>query len=490
MEPARFSDWEEPIDEEELEAVFRSASAASSTRKRLRVIYADEGGIRNPAVAQGEGADDSGSRLICRRNGRRLPNWGAASDPWPSPSRMGIACESGSPDGGAGTEGRTGAGSASDPWRVLSPPSCRRVDLEVKYPLMSFGGRIVYGRTVSEVEKATRQLLEIIKSKKENLEKISMGFDLEWRPTFRRGEIPRKVAVMQICVDTSHCFVLHIIHSGIPSILKSVLEDSSYVKVGVAIAGDALKMLKDYCVQVAPLDDLSSFANLKLGGTHKTWSLSSLTEMLTCKQLAKPKKIRLGNWEVDMLSRDQLHYAATDAFASWYLYEVLRSVTDEGSKELSWCTYPGRKWGQHLKVAVLMTRWKKSPMQLHSICAMGVAASAPLVHKPILRFIFFKDHLQIARACLAFKDHSQAARMLSRFEIQFMAVKRMEQGIPHQNPIVILLEETHRLQQWRPFAWGVMDILRSLVVISANEGRAAGSGDQHCSISFLHSGSH
>lgn len=39
-------------------------------------------------------------------------------------------------------------------------------------------------------------------------------------------------------------------------------------------------------------------------------------------QLKKPKKIRLGNWETPVLSEAQLEYAATDAFASWYLYQV------------------------------------------------------------------------------------------------------------------------------------------------------------------------
>lgn len=34
-----------------------------------------------------------------------------------------------------------------------------------------------------------------------------------------------------------------------------------------------------------------------------------------------------------------------------------------------------------------------------------------------------------------------------------------------------------------------MDIVRSLLVISVNDGRISGSGDQQCSISFLHSGS-
>jgi werner syndrome-like exonuclease len=39
-------------------------------------------------------------------------------------------------------------------------------------------------------------------------------------------------------------------------------------------------------------------------------------------QLEKPSKIRMGNWETDILRKEQLQYAATDAFASWFLYEV------------------------------------------------------------------------------------------------------------------------------------------------------------------------
>jgi hypothetical protein len=40
-------------------------------------------------------------------------------------------------------------------------------------------------------------------------------------------------------------------------------------------------------------------------------------------QLKKPSKIRMGNWETPFLSKEQLEYAATDAFASWFLYQVL-----------------------------------------------------------------------------------------------------------------------------------------------------------------------
>lgn len=186
----------------------------------------------------------------------------------------------------------------------------------------------MYCRTPVEAEHAAMELFDKIKARKQNEDRISLGFDIEWKPTFKPGEAPRKAALMQLCMDTSHCYVIHIIYSGIPPILKALLEDFLSVKVGVWIANDAMKISRDYNVNVGPLGDLSEYANLKLDGFPKRWSLSSLTEMLTCKELAKPPKIRMGNWEANPLSREQLLYAATDAFVSWYLYEVLKTFPD------------------------------------------------------------------------------------------------------------------------------------------------------------------
>jgi len=157
---------------------------------------------------------------------------------------------------------------------------------------------------------------------------VSLGFDLEWRPFPRRGEPPCKVAVMQLCMEKTLCYVLHIAHSGVPPKLKSLLEDNSSIKVGICIDNDARKMLNDYDTCVQPLMDLSILANAKLAGPPKRWSLASLTEMITCKELPKPSNIRMGNWEADVLTKKQLQYAATDAYISWYLYEALQSLPD------------------------------------------------------------------------------------------------------------------------------------------------------------------
>ncbi|KAG4923054.1 hypothetical protein JHK82_048954 [Glycine max] len=206
-------------------------------------------------------------------------------------------------------------------------PHPRPCDSRMTLPVMKFSGQISYSRTFDAVEKAATKLLQILQEKTTDMMQTAIGFDIEWKPTFRKGVPPGKVAVMQICGDTRHCHVLHLIHSGIPQNLQLLLEDPTVLKVGAGIDGDAVKVFRDYNISVKGVTDLSFHANQKLGGDHK-WGLASLTEKLLSKQLKKPNKIRLGNWEAPVLSKEQLEYAATDAFASWCLYQAIKDLPD------------------------------------------------------------------------------------------------------------------------------------------------------------------
>lgn len=208
-------------------------------------------------------------------------------------------------------------------------------EITMRYPEISFKGHIMYSRTAREAEKAAEELLTFVQTTKQNDGQVALGFDIEWKPTFKRGVAPGKAAVMQICGSNSRCNVIHIFHSGITQKLQSLLEDPAVVKVGVCIANDAYKVLQDYNVSVKSVEDLSDLANQKLGGPPRKWSLARLTETLICKQLPKPYKIRLGNWEAKVLSKEQSQYAAADAFVSWYLYQVLLRLPEpvNGSTE-------------------------------------------------------------------------------------------------------------------------------------------------------------
>ncbi|XP_009608577.1 3'-5' exonuclease-like isoform X2 [Nicotiana tomentosiformis] len=206
--------------------------------------------------------------------------------------------------------------------------SSTQAKIVMQYPEISFKGHVIYSRTTKEVEKSAVELLNFVEEKKRKEGHVALGFDIEWKPSFRKGVAPGKAAVMQICGDMSSCYVLHIIHSGIPQTLQSLLEDPTILKVGVCIAHDAYKVSLDHNVSVKTLEDLSELANKKFDEEPKKWSLASLTEKLLAKQLPKPSKIRLGNWEANELSKEKLYYAATDAFVSWYLYQALKSLPE------------------------------------------------------------------------------------------------------------------------------------------------------------------
>ncbi|XP_021749162.1 Werner Syndrome-like exonuclease isoform X1 [Chenopodium quinoa] len=304
-------DWDKPFSNEELEAIEAAFEAATSTISATP--SSSSSSFKTPRSSSSvNGDDDPNTRPTTRR---RLPG--------------SISCSNGE----LGSSPNSGS-------FALTPCSRNRAfhhqgSVKMKYPALNFCGRIVYSRTTEEVEEATLEILKFLEARKCETGRAVLGLDIEWKPSFDRGIPQGKAAVMQICGGMHHCYVLHIIHSGIPGSLQSLLEDSTYIKVGVGIDNDAVKVFHDHNVSIKSLEDLSSMANQKLGGVPKQWSLSSLVETFTCKQLLKPKKIRLGNWEADPLSKAQLRYAATDAFASWYLYEVLETFSDlpENQKE-------------------------------------------------------------------------------------------------------------------------------------------------------------
>ncbi|XP_052302740.1 3'-5' exonuclease-like isoform X2 [Populus trichocarpa] len=203
----------------------------------------------------------------------------------------------------------------------------------MRYPALKFRGQILYSRTSMEVEKAARELLQSLKVKK--------------------GVLPGKTAVMQICGNTSLCHAMHIFHSGITS-LQFLLEDSTLVKVGVGISSDCAEVLRDYNVSVKSVEDLSYHANQKLGREPKTWGLRSskdsclqreiLVKLPKLHSFESPTESDLETGKQMFYQKNNLQYAATDAMVSWKLYQVLKSLPDAKDAPL---TIQVRKLNQH-----------------------------------------------------------------------------------------------------------------------------------------------
>jgi len=145
-----------------------------------------------------------------------------------------------------------------------------------------------------------------------------LGFDMEWRPEYKKGEI-HPIALIQLATDTETVlFHLSPMSFRIPTHLKNLLEDPKVKKVGFGLCED-IKRLYSQKVAVKSTYDLDLL--IKSLGCRKT-SLQSLTARVLDIYLDKRRKLTCSNWE-KTLTKEQILYAATDAWVVLKLYKKL-----------------------------------------------------------------------------------------------------------------------------------------------------------------------
>lgn len=179
---------------------------------------------------------------------------------------------------------------------------------------------ILYCHTEKQCVNACKTLVSDLKPP------VVIGFDAEWIPF----EPNKKVAVIQLCTSLHTCYIFHLSQIGfIPPILLDIIMHRWVVKVGVGVEFDLDKLFNDYFlpgqVDFSSHIDIGKYAT-DLGFkkyNNPNWSLKNLTKLFLKKEIDKNFKIRLGNWEEFPLTKEQLDYAAVDAYASMLLFNVL-----------------------------------------------------------------------------------------------------------------------------------------------------------------------
>ncbi|KAG2156486.1 ribonuclease H-like domain-containing protein [Suillus bovinus] len=161
-----------------------------------------------------------------------------------------------------------------------------------------------------------------------------LGFDLEWRPNYRKGGRENPVALVQLAGFDTILLLQISAMSGMsktsknkfPLKLREVLLDPLRVKTGVSIQRDCKKLYEDWgvsthnCVELALL--ARSVDNARWKGKYTSpLGLSRLLETYVGFSLAKGK-VQRSNWEL-RLSLVQQEYAANDAHAGYAIYTRL-----------------------------------------------------------------------------------------------------------------------------------------------------------------------
>lgn len=202
-------------------------------------------------------------------------------------------------------------------------------------PLIQFKGSTSYVTDYIDTVVVSDKLITLANNTSDIL---VIGFDMEWPVTFlKTATITGKVALIQICPDLTSCYLIQISElMQIPKELPELLAHPKIRLAGVNIKNDIRKLSKDFsnfdCEKIMEnCIDCGVLANQILS-FKQTWSMKNLVKFLLKMDINKDVKLRLSKWDQHPLSKEQLDYAATDAYASLVLYNALKKKEEDYKK--------------------------------------------------------------------------------------------------------------------------------------------------------------
>ncbi|KAJ8510644.1 hypothetical protein OPV22_001078 [Ensete ventricosum] len=157
---------------------------------------------------------------------------------------------------------------------------------------------------------------QILRIHRRRLNRLVVGLDAEWRPSFSPTQNP--VAVLQLCVGR-RCLLFLILHADyVPASLSDFLADDRFTFVGVGIDGDADRLDDEQNLQIANAVDLRTLAADRMGRRGlKNAGLALLAAQVMGVNVWKPKRVTMSHWDRRYLTYEQISYACSDAFISF-----------------------------------------------------------------------------------------------------------------------------------------------------------------------------
>lgn len=143
-----------------------------------------------------------------------------------------------------------------------------------------------------------------------------LGFDTETKPSFKKGQ-SHSVALLQLS-SSDHAVLIRLNKVPLPSFIIDILENENIIKVGVAIRDDINTLNKISPFTPNGFIDLQQF--VKKFGIEDN-GLKKLVANILGFRISK--KSQTSNWEQEVLTREQIEYAATDAWVCRQMYEIL-----------------------------------------------------------------------------------------------------------------------------------------------------------------------
>ena len=180
-------------------------------------------------------------------------------------------------------------------------------DEVMERPLGSYEGKVVIASDQTSIDKAMAEVSQ----------HTVVGFDTEAKPTFKKGQ-HRNVSLIQVAIPEK-VFLLRTIKDGMTDSVKSFLESSQVLKVGIGLLDDynLLNRLRPF--KKDGFEDLNDTLE-DLGAQNI--GARNLAAMILDIRISK--SAQTSNWESEVLSEKQIRYAATDAWICLEIYNKLQ----------------------------------------------------------------------------------------------------------------------------------------------------------------------
>lgn len=204
--------------------------------------------------------------------------------------------------------------------RKLEPRHLRKISSEEinALPLWRYDGPIELVRTAGELVRAVTHM------EKETV----LGFDTETRPSFSKGKSYPPALIQIACHDVVFLIQLTWLPFGEP--LAALLANDDIIKTGVAIRDDIRELQRVYNFQDAGVVDLGEIARDSGLETHGLRNLAA-----NFLSLRISKAVRCSNWSNKELGKQQMLYAATDAWISRELHLCMSALGLMGNSRSS-----------------------------------------------------------------------------------------------------------------------------------------------------------
>ena len=176
-------------------------------------------------------------------------------------------------------------------------------------PIGRCEGEIALVTTRPELERAMADILE------EN----AVGWDIETRPSFRKGEV-YPPSLLQVATARA-VYVLQFARLDATAEVAAFFGARNVIKAGISVADDLKKLAMLLPLQSQSVLDLGTVA--RRHGMEQT-GLRNLAGIFLGMRI--PKGAKTTNWSVPRLSAQQLNYAAMDAWACRALYLKFRAL--------------------------------------------------------------------------------------------------------------------------------------------------------------------